>query len=83
MSRQVDLDRWLLPWAEELGWAVLDTNPPTFTKAGRTLQLKYNSAGRCNGMSWIGGDEHGSTIAGTTSLNKVRQWMQTPLSVPA
>lgn len=78
---RIDLDRWLLPWAEQFGWTVVDTNPPVFTKAGRTLQLQYNSAGRCNKMLWIGGNEHSATISGTTSMNKVREWMATELVV--
>ena len=77
---RIDLDRWLLPWAEEFGWTVLDENPPVFRKAGRTLQLQYNLAGRLNRMNWLGGDEHTHTISGTSSLNKVRDWMATEIA---
>lgn len=74
-----DLDK-ITDWAAEFGWEVVETDPPVLTKAGRTLQLKFNTAGKLSSLTWIGGDEHSETIPGTTSLNKLREWMATDLS---
>jgi hypothetical protein len=76
-----DLDT-LTAWAEELGWVLIDTDPPVLTKFGRTLQLKFNGAGKINGMTWIGGPEHGNMMSGACSFNRVRLWMETPLEPP-
>ena len=78
-----DLRRWLLPWAAEFGWELVDENPPVFTRAGRTLQLKYNKGGKLSGITWVGGPEHSDTTPAGSSLNKVRLWMATPLDEPA
>lgn len=76
-----DLDT-LAAWAEELGWAFIETDPPVLTRLGRTLQLKFNGAGKINGINWIGGDEHSTAMSGACSLNRVRMWMETPLEAP-
>lgn len=76
-----DLDL-LAAWAEELGWVFVETDPPVLTRLGRTLQLKFNGAAKINGISWIGGPEHGTLMSGACSLNRVRQWMETPLEAP-
>lgn len=76
-----DLDT-LAVWAEELGWVLIETNPPVLTKFGRTLQLKFNGAGKINGMAWIGGPEHADMMSGACSLRRVREWMLTPLEPP-
>lgn len=78
-----DLDRWLLPWAAEFGWEVVDEDPPVFVKAGRRLQLKYNKGGKLSGITWTGGPEHSDTTPAGSSLNKVRIWMATPIEEPA
>jgi hypothetical protein len=81
LAHTKDLDT-LAAWAEELGWELIETNPPILVKAGRRLQLKFNGAGKINGMSWTGGSEHGDMMSGACSFRRVREWMQTALDKP-
>lgn len=74
-----DLDK-IRSWADELGWAVIDTGPLELAKAGRVLRIETNLGGVPNKMTWTGGDEHGHVGSGLTSLNRIRLWMETEWS---
>lgn len=69
----------LAAWAEEFGWVVIDTHPFVATRLGRTIRVEFNMAGRPNKVQWIGGDERTTLGSGTTSMNRIRDWMATEI----
>lgn len=77
-AHQKDIDT-LTAWAEEFGWAVVDTEPFVATRLDRTIRVEFNMAGRPNKMHWVGGPEHTQLGSGATSMNRIKTWMATEI----
>lgn len=69
----------LLARAEEMGWTVVDTDPFTLTKLGRTLRVSVNLGGMITGADWSGGPERTSIGSGTASVGRLLAWLDTDI----
>ena len=76
-----DLDK-LAAAATEHGWEVLDTDPFTATKLGRTIRVTVNLAGMISAAEWTGGAEKTKLGSGTASVGRLLGWFATPIDEP-